>query len=317
MADRKCRTVTFKTPFGTSLKDIKDAITSEIGADTLTVLQQLSTGEYLVETTSASLAEDLLESGFTCQDQHVACHPPRGYYTNVSIMGLRAYVEDETIVEALTQYGEIKSAVIRLKYKSDHDLAGLENGNRLVRMILSKPSIPYSIKIGDEWCRIIHTNQQPICSECNAVGHSRRRCPEIICRKCNGHGHMARDCEQQPTPPPQDPSNPEDEHSENTAPDENITEPEPTILPQTEETPAISNSLFTSTITETTPSPPLSSTTTPLDMDLDDPQKGKKRVHVTDSDSDTTQQAPSRRSRINPAPNLSAGKPRSSKAPKS
>ena len=202
MADRKSRTVTFKTPIGTSLKDIKDAIIKEIGADTLTVLQQLSTGEYLVETTSATFAEELQENGFTCEYQHVACHPARGYYTNVSIMGLRAYVEDDSIIEALTPYGEIKSAVIRLKYKSDHDLAGLENGNRLVRMVLSKPSIPYSIKIGDEWCRIIHSNQQPICSECHEVGHSRRRCPQIICRNCNGYGHMAHDCVEQPAPPP-------------------------------------------------------------------------------------------------------------------
>lgn len=165
MADRKRRTVTFK--------EIKDAITTESGADTLTDLQQLSTGEYLVETTSADLAEDLIKSGFNCNDQHVACNLPRSYYTNISIMGLRAYVEDETIIKALTQYGEIKSDVIRLTYKLDHDLAGLENGNRLIRVILLKPSMPYSIKIGNEWCRIIHNNQQPICSECSEIGHSR------------------------------------------------------------------------------------------------------------------------------------------------
>ena len=78
---------------------------------------------------------------------------------NVSIMGLRAYVENEELIKALQPYGEIKGDVTRRKYKADHDLAGLTNGNRLVRMILSKLSIPYSLKIGDEWCRIIHNNQ--------------------------------------------------------------------------------------------------------------------------------------------------------------
>jgi len=43
----------------------------------------------------------------------------------------------------LSEYGELKSDVIRLKYKTDHDLAGLENGNRLMKMVLDKPSIPY------------------------------------------------------------------------------------------------------------------------------------------------------------------------------
>lgn len=63
------------------------------------------------------------------------CNPPpptpRGYYVNVSVMGLRAYVEDKALIEALVPYGDIKGEVIRLKYKADHDLAGLETGTDL------------------------------------------------------------------------------------------------------------------------------------------------------------------------------------------
>lgn len=40
--------------------------------------------------------------------------------------------------QALSGYGELRSEVIRFKYKSDHDLAGLENGNRLVKMVREK-----------------------------------------------------------------------------------------------------------------------------------------------------------------------------------
>lgn len=43
-------------------------------------------------------------------------------------MGLRSYVEDEEV-----------------KYKADHELAGLENDNRLMKTILDKPSIPHSL----------------------------------------------------------------------------------------------------------------------------------------------------------------------------
>lgn len=46
-------------------------------------------------------------------------------------MGLRAYVEDKALIEALVPYGDIKGEVIRLKYKADHDLAGLETGTDL------------------------------------------------------------------------------------------------------------------------------------------------------------------------------------------
>lgn len=124
-------------------------------------------------------------------------------------MGLRAYVEDKALIKALVPYGDIKGEVIRLKYKADHDLAGLQNGNRLVHMILNKPSIHYSLKTGNEWCRIIHNNQQPICRECTQLGDSRRKCPTVTCNLCEQVGHMSMDCPQRFTFPP--PPRPESE----------------------------------------------------------------------------------------------------------
>ena len=98
--------------------------------------------------------------------------------------------------------------MIRLKYKADHDLAGLENGNRIVCMILNKPTIPYSLKIGNEWCRIIHNNQQPICRECNQLGHSRKKCPTVTCNLCKQVGHMSMDYPQRFNSPPEQNANP-------------------------------------------------------------------------------------------------------------
>ena len=109
--------------------------------------------------TIASNAQELIENGFDTGPHHIRCHPHHGYYLNVSIMGLKAYISDEEVYEKLSHYGEIKGEIIRLKYKAHHELAGLENGNRLLRMVLTTPSIPYSLQIGGEWCRIIHNNQ--------------------------------------------------------------------------------------------------------------------------------------------------------------
>lgn len=71
--------------------------------------------------------------------------------TNVSIMNLRSYIKDKDVKEALSGYGKFKSKIIRLKYKSDHDLAGLVNGKRSVKRVLEKKSIPYSLRIAGEW----------------------------------------------------------------------------------------------------------------------------------------------------------------------
>ena len=120
--------------------------------------------------------------------------------TNVSIMNLTSYIEDKDVKEVLSGYGKFKSKIIRLKYKSDHDLAGLVNGKRSVKRVLEKKSIPYSLRIAGEWWRVIHNNKQPICSECQ-VGHTRKRCPTVKCRVCNELGHMSFDYDKKEYPP--------------------------------------------------------------------------------------------------------------------
>lgn len=98
------------------------------------------------------------------------------------------------VENVLADFGDVTNEMIRLKYKKDHPFAGLENGNRLMRMILTKPSIPYSLKIDGHWCCIIHNQQQCVCSNCHAVGHARRKCPKITCRVCDEKGHLSYDC---------------------------------------------------------------------------------------------------------------------------
>ena len=148
-----------------------------------------------MEFSSLNDAETLVKEGFDVSEIHISCHPPHAQSINVSIMGLRSYIEDEEIVKVLSQYGETKGEVIRLKYRADHELAGLENGNRLVRMLLTEKSIPYSLRIGGEWCRVIHSNQQPVCGECKELGHTRKRCPQIECRICKEKGHLSYVCD--------------------------------------------------------------------------------------------------------------------------
>lgn len=62
-------------------------------------------------------------------------------------------------------------------------------------MVLEKPSIPYSLRIGGEWCRVIHNNQQPVCTECNELGHTRKRCPKVKYRISHQLGHMSYNCD--------------------------------------------------------------------------------------------------------------------------
>lgn len=128
-------------------------------SDVIVVFQDLGSEEFLVELESKVGADTLIEEGFDIEDLHVSCHPPHGSYIYVSILGLCSHIKDSEVEECLSQYGEIKSSVTHLKYKADHDLAGIENGNWLIKMVLTARSIPYSITIGGEWCRVIYNNQ--------------------------------------------------------------------------------------------------------------------------------------------------------------
>ena len=104
-------------------KEVKEAIDGSIESN-VTVFQDLGNGEYLIEVSNQRDAEALVEEGFDFEDTHVSCHPPHGKLTNVSILNLRSYIEDDEIKKVLNQYGEVKGDVIRLKYKADHAFAG-------------------------------------------------------------------------------------------------------------------------------------------------------------------------------------------------
>ena len=301
MADRKARSVTFRTPERIGLRDLKAVIQKEM-QDGIVVFQDLGDDVYLLELESRSDAEVLVNNGFDDNEFHVDCSPPHGKFFNVSIMGLRSYVQDDEVKSVLSEYGDLKSEVIRLKYKADHDLAGLENGNRLIKMVLDKPSIPYSLRIGGEWCRVIHNNQQPVCIECSELGHTRRNCPKIRCRVCKQLGHMSYNCDQR-------------EQQDDEAPDEQPETNDEQHEASGGQPPATGGDIIGDENRHTIIDSSVNKVPEPVsnkeDMDYDDRTQNLKRQHTTDSDSDKT--ASARRTRLKAVPNL-ATKRRGAKA---
>ena len=173
----------------------------------------------------------------------------------------------------------------------------MENGNRLVKMVLTKPSIPYSLRIDGEWCRVIHNDQQRVCSHCHALGHSRRKCPEITCRICEQKGHLSYDCKENYEVPRIQP-----EHDNTPTNTEENEENSNSTDPPSNTDPAMNEETSDDT---TTTAPPVE------EEEMDDQnithdflRPGIKRQLPSDSDSDNTKAKPQRRSKIRPAPNL-------------
>ena len=89
MADRKAKSFIFKTPPGTNLGEVCNGIQEITGNDSIKVFQEINAFEYLVELTTDNQSQEIIELGFDSGEHHINCQPPRGYYLNVSIMGLK------------------------------------------------------------------------------------------------------------------------------------------------------------------------------------------------------------------------------------
>ena len=154
------------------------------------------------------------------------------------------------------------------------------------------------MKIGGEWCRIIHNNQQPVCLECNELGHTKKRCPKIRCRVCKQLGHMSYNCDQQESNESSEPTGgQQDPNEENKQPDsekeENLQE---SAMADSQDGGADGAS---------------------EQMDFEEAKKGLKRHHLTDSDSDRKQNTTARRQRLHPQPKVPTRKKDGKSASKS
>ena len=93
------------------------AIENENTNNVITVFPEIRANEYLFELTEATHVQEMIENGFDAGSNHIRYHPPHGYYLNVSIIGLKAYMSDEEVHEKLAQHVKFKDQIIRLEYK--------------------------------------------------------------------------------------------------------------------------------------------------------------------------------------------------------
>ena len=87
MAEKKARCFQFKVLPGTRLRNIKNTIKMQIDDNYITVFHEIGAHKYLVELARATHTNEFIEHGLDVDDLHFNCHPPPGYYVNVSIMG--------------------------------------------------------------------------------------------------------------------------------------------------------------------------------------------------------------------------------------
>ena len=88
MASGKVKSIVFRSPTAVNVGAIKETVEKEFGSGAVTVVQELETGEYLIELNTNEQAGQLISDGFVLNNVHVQPSPPTGTFTSVSIMGL-------------------------------------------------------------------------------------------------------------------------------------------------------------------------------------------------------------------------------------
>ncbi|KAH7956175.1 hypothetical protein HPB52_006656 [Rhipicephalus sanguineus] len=164
----------FNAPDGgdVSIDDLLDAVVETTGDDSVLVLQHMGGSKFLVCTRNANQATRLMVAeGFKVHREHVAVEAVGPAVPFVNVYRFPAYLPDDVLVNALGQYGKVKSASVSCASIAGCAAYALGAANR------------------GTWPR---PAGRLIASDAGVFGHDTEGCTEE-CKRCGGR-HGMREC---------------------------------------------------------------------------------------------------------------------------
>ncbi|KAH7973261.1 hypothetical protein HPB52_023326 [Rhipicephalus sanguineus] len=127
----------FSAPEGdVTIDDLIDAVEATAGEDSILVLQHMGGAKFLVGTRNTSQATELMVAeGFKINNEKVAVEAVGPPVTFVNVYRYPAYLSDETLSNALAQYGKVKSITFATVASRHNKL----NGVRVVKLEMTRP----------------------------------------------------------------------------------------------------------------------------------------------------------------------------------
>ncbi|UYV79146.1 hypothetical protein LAZ67_17001239, partial [Cordylochernes scorpioides] len=162
-------------------------------------------GHYIVGLASKNLASRLVEEGLNIEGTLLKVFPFRKRAERIIVANLPGFVEDATIVQALSRYGDITSiAPIMIKMGEFAFSDGRREAFILLHQGVRLETLPARLTIqskGDTLSAFLSFGIK--CSKCGRQGHRRASCPSLA-RQGNGSPRQAA----KPAPAPATPASP-------------------------------------------------------------------------------------------------------------
>ncbi len=189
-------TMTVKDIENTTIKMIIKAVEEKFGIGKLIGLRRKNNNDFEL-TMESEMDCDSLLNGIMINGQECEIRKLCATERMVSFLSLPSYIEEEEIIQKLTNWGVTPILPLRRRY---HPGTTVADGTRFMKVKFPQEvtSLPYNTSFmteeGVQYFRVIHDNQVKTCRICASVEHERKDCPQFTCRDCLEQGHYARDC---------------------------------------------------------------------------------------------------------------------------
>ena len=181
--------------------DVLSRLLQGVEKDQLASVQFLRNGAVRLTFKEESVCQSTIQRGILYGDVQLRLCSADTSSRLVYLRDCPFEVPDDAVRAFFSSFGQVHS----VQRSEHHGFPGLSDGNRLIKISMSK-DVPGDVRVAGFDCRVWYRGQPPYCSICRKTGHRSRACPlSGRCRRCGQSGHMARECRNawgQPTPQP-------------------------------------------------------------------------------------------------------------------
>ncbi|KAH7981870.1 hypothetical protein HPB52_001359 [Rhipicephalus sanguineus] len=181
-----------RTPPGTSVDEVIDALEGLVGIQEIYSVQHHGGFDFQVGVNSVAAVQSLLETGgLRLGTRTVPLVPVARQVASVTCLYLPCYVPDNEVVTGLKSYG----TTLRIEEARYKDRPSIRTGTRYIKMDMRLENpLPNFARVGGHRATFEYRGVRRLCRRCNQEGHFKAQCDTPHCARCGVFGHRTDTC---------------------------------------------------------------------------------------------------------------------------